>query len=180
MLPQKTQTAAERRLLKLFAGLAEFIKAGGTAVYLQGGGPRVPWGRAAKASPLLPIPARVKRAQGHWIGIPRLVKDHPVFAGLPTDCMMGAVYENVWSQASLFDVEGETIAVAIGFDWFPDFDNMKRHYYGPGDVWWGHDVAAAPLGSGRCIVSQLRLVENLGKDPVADKILYNLVDWTTR
>jgi hypothetical protein len=33
------------------------------------------------------------------------------------------------------------------------------------------------MGKGRCIVSQLRLVENLGKDPVADKILINLVEW---
>ena len=27
--------------------------------------------------------------------------------------------------------------------------------------------------------SALRIVENLGKDPVADKILFNLIEWTT-
>jgi hypothetical protein len=168
-------TPAQR---KLFGELAEFIKAGGTAIYLQGGGPKVPWGRAGKSSPLLPINARAKRAMGHWICIPRLVNDHPVFDGLPVNCMMGPVYENVWAQSTLLDVGGETIAGAIGFDWFPDYDLSKRHYYGPGDVWWGADVAVAPLDKGRCIVSQLRLVENLGKDPVADKILFNLIRWT--
>jgi hypothetical protein len=29
------------------------------------------------------------------------------------------------------------------------------------------------------LVSQLRLVENLGKDPVADKILYNLIRYSS-
>jgi hypothetical protein len=162
-----------------FGELAEFIKAGGIAVYLQGGGPNVPWGKAGQASPLLPINARLKRAMGHWMCIPRLVNDHPVFEGLPVNCMMGPIYENVWAQSTLLDVDGDTIAGAIGFDWFPDYDLSKRHYYGPGDTWWGSDLAVAPLGKGRCIVSQLRLVENLGSDPVADKILFNLIRWTT-
>ena len=172
----EAHTPAER---KRFGELAEFIKAGGTAVYLQGGGPKVPWGKAGKASPLLPMDARLKRAMGHWICIPRLVNDHPVFDGLPTGCMMGPIYENVWAQSTLLDVGGETIAGAVGFDWFPDYDLSKRHYYGPGDTWWGADMAIVPLGEGRCIVSQLRLVENLGKDPVADKILLNLIEFAT-
>jgi hypothetical protein len=116
---------------------------------------------------------------GHWMCIPRLVKDHPVLDGLPVNCMMGPVYENVWAQSTLLDVDGETIAGAIGFDWFPDYDLSKRHYYGPGHTWWGSDMAIAPFGRGRCIVSQIRLVENLGSDPVADKILFNLIGWTT-
>ena len=165
---------------ELFGELAEFIKAGGTAVYLQGGGPKVRWGVAGKSSPLLPINARTKRAMGNWMCIPRLVNDHPVFDGLPTGCMMGPIYENVWAQSTLLDVGGETIAGAIGFDWFPDYDLSKRHYYGPGDTWWGADMAIVPLGSGRCIVSQLRLVENLGQDPVADRILFNLIDFANR
>ena len=162
---------------KLFGELATFIKAGGTAVYLQGGGPRVRWGKAAEASPLLPLDALQKRAVGNWMCIPRLVKKHPIFDGLPVDCMMGPVYENVWAQSTLQGVDGETVAASIGFDWFPDYDLSKRHYYGPGDVWWGSDVVIAPLGKGRCIASELRLVRNLGKDPVADKILYNLIGW---
>jgi len=169
-------TPAQR---KLFGELAEFVKAGGTAVYLQGGGPRVPWGKAGQASPLLPIDARVKRAMGHWICIPRMVHDHPVFDGLPADCMMGPIYENVWAQSTLLDVGGETIVGAVGYDWFPDYDLSRRHYYGPGDTWWGSDMAIAPLGKGRCIVCQLRLIENLGKDPVADKILFNLMGFAS-
>ena len=169
-------TPAQR---KLFAELAEFIKAGGTVVYLQGGGREARWGRAGNASSLLPIHARLKRAMGHWMCIPRIVNDHPVFNGLPAGCMMGAIYENVWAQSTLLDVGGETIVGTIGFDWFPDHDLRKRHYYGPGDMWWGADMAIVPLGKGRCIVSQLRLVDNLGQDPVAEKILYNLIEFAT-
>jgi len=173
----EANTTAQR---KLFGELAEFIKAGGTAVYLQGGGPKAPWGRAGKASPLLPIGARSKQAIGTWTCIPRLVKDHPVFDGLPVNGMMGPLYENVWAENTLLDVAGETIVAAIGYDWFPDYDLSKRHYYGPGDTWWGADMASVPLGQGHCIVSQLRLLDNLGKDPVADKILFNLIRFASR
>jgi len=172
----EAKTPAQR---KLFGKLAEFIRAGGTGVYLQGGGPNVAWGRAGKASPLLPVDARLKRAWGNWIGIPHLVNEHPVFAGLPVNCMMGPIYENVCARSTLLDVKGEIIAGAIGYDSHPDYDLRRRHYYGPGDTWWGADMAVIPFGKGRCIVSQLRLVENLGEDPVADKILFNLIDWAT-
>jgi len=160
---------------KGFAELAEFIKAGGTAVYLQGGGAWAKWGVGGPASALLPVKARTKHAIGNWTCIPHIVTDHPIFDGLPVDGMMGAVYENVWAEITLIGVGGQTVVGAIGFDWFPDYDRSKRHYYGPGDTWWGADLAIVPLGKGRCIASQLRLVENLGKDPVADKILHNLI-----
>jgi hypothetical protein len=159
--------------------LAKVIEAGSTAIYLQGGGPNVSWGKAAESSPLLPVQARTKRAMGHWMCIPRLVNDHPIFAGLPTDCMMGSIYENVWAQSTLMDVGGETIAGSIGYDWYPDYDLSQRHYFGPGDTWWGTDVAVVPLGKGRCVLSQLRLVDNLGKDPVADTIFYNLIEFAS-
>jgi hypothetical protein len=165
---------------KRFGELAAFIEAGGSVVYLQGGGPKAPWGVGGEASPLLPIKGRLKQAVGTWTCIPHIVKDHPVFGGLPVNCMMGPIYENVWAQNTLLDVGGETIVAAIGYDWFPDYDLRKRHYYGPGDTWWGADLAVVPLGKGRCIVSQLRLVENLGKDPVADRILFNLIQFASR
>lgn len=163
---------------KRFGELAAFIKAGGTAVYLQGGGAKAPWGVGGKASSLLPVDASLKQAVGTWTCIPHLVKDHPVFDGLPVNGMMGAIYENVWAEGTLLGVGGETIVASIGYDWYPNLDLSRRHYYGPGDTWWAADMAIVPLGKGRHIVSQLRLVENLGKDPVADKILYNLIEST--
>ncbi len=165
---------------KRFQEIAGFIKAGGTAVYLQGGGPWFRWGLGAKSSPLLPVTARQRMSKGNWNGISHIVVDHPFFRGLPVDCMMGPVYENVWAESTLIGLDVKPVVGAVGFDWFPDFDLSRRHYYGPGDTWWGADVAIVPLGTGRCIVSQLRLVDNLGKDPVADRILYNMIEFTAR
>ena len=55
----------------------------------------------------------------------------------------------------------------------------KLNYSGPGESWWGADLAIVPKGKGRIVVSQLRIVDNLGKDPVADKIFYNLIDFAS-
>jgi hypothetical protein len=163
---------------KKFVDLTAFIKAGGTGVYLGGGGPHMNWANPIPASPQFPIEARIQRAAGHWMCIPRLVRAHPIFDGLPSDRMMGAIYENVFTDRTLRDLPGEPIVASIGFPWFPDMDRLRRHYYGPGDVWHGADLAEVPCGEGRVIASQLRLIENLGKDPVADKILLNLIAWT--
>jgi hypothetical protein len=163
----------------LFDKVKEFINAGGTGIYLQGAGLNAPWAKAGQASELLPVRIRIKAAIGLWLCIPHLVNDHPVFEGLPVNCMMGPVYENVCAERTLLDVGGKPIAGAIGFDFAPDYELDKRHYYGPGDTWWGSDMAVAPYGRGRCILSQLRLLNNLGKDPVADKILFNLIEWTS-
>lgn len=159
----------------LFKELGKFVNDGGTVVYLQGGGSRMPWAKAGKASPLLPVRAGIKASIGLWLCISHIVNDHPIFDGLPVNCMMGPVYENVWAPGTLMGIEGKPIAGSIGFDFAPDFDVSKRHYYGPGETWWGTDVADIPVGKGRCILSQLRLVENLGKDPVADLIFFNLI-----
>ena len=175
----RTETKTKKQKA-LFGKLKEFIRAGGTAVYLQAGGQNAPWARAGKGPELLPVPVRIKAAIGLWLCIPHLVNDHPVFKGLPVNCMMGPAYENVWAQHTLLDVDGETIAGAIGFDFAPDFELSKRHYYGPGDTWWGSDMAVVSYGKGRCVLSQLRLLDNLGSDPMADKILFNLINWTTK
>ncbi|MHC4496443.1 MAG: glycoside hydrolase family 2 TIM barrel-domain containing protein, partial [Planctomycetota bacterium] len=175
-----SRTEAKTREQKgLFGKLTGFINAGGTAVYLQGAGASAPWARAGDASALLPVRVRIKAAIGLWLCIPHIVNDHPFFDGLPVNIIIGPIYENVWAERTLLDVGGKPIVGAIGFDFAPDFELSKRHYYGPGDTWWGSDMAIAPVGSGRCILSQLRLVDNLGKDPVADKILFNMIEWTT-
>ena len=165
---------------KMFADLTAFIKAGGTGVYLGGGGPHVNWGSPIPASRQFPLKARIQRAAGHWMCIPRLVREHPIFDGLPSDCMMGAIYENVLTDRTLRDLPGEPIVASIGFPWFPEMDRLRRHYYGPGDVWHGADMAEVSCGQGRVIVSHLRLIEHLGRDPVADRILLNTIRYAQK
>ena len=162
---------------KRFVELAAFAKRGGTVVYLGGGGERYGWGKPVAVPDYLPVKCGTKLARGTWQPITHLVQNHPIFEGLPSGQMMGSVYENVWAERSLVGAGGELVAGCIGFDWFPELDKRRRHYYGPGDTWYGSDVAVVPVGEGRCVLSQLRLIDQLGQDPVADKILYNLIEW---
>ena len=160
-----------------FAELLDFVGAGGTAVYIDPVRETI-----TSENAKFPFTAMVHPARGLWTCIPHMVSDHPMFEGLPVNGMMRNVYENVWPTNTLRDLRGpadvefETLVASIGFDWFSQ--GHKMQYSGPGDAWWGSDVLIATFGKGRCIVSQLRLVNNLGSDPVADKILFNLIRWT--
>ena len=55
---------------------------------------------------------------------------------------------------------------------------MVRHYNGPGEVWWAADVLEAELGKGKMLLSTLQIINYLGKDPVADKLLFNSGSFT--
>jgi len=163
-----------------FRQLEKFIKGGGTAIYMLETNQNLSMKpQKAPCCLLLPVYTRIKQARGNWNGVPHIIKDHPIFNDLPVNCMMESIYENVWAKNTLMDIDGETIVGSIGYDWFPDLDKSKRHYYGPGDTWWGSDLAFVKFGKGFCIISTLRIIQNLGKDPVADKIFYNMIDFAT-
>jgi len=172
-VPPKSRSEQTR-----FADLMTFLHEGGTAVYVQGLGRYYQRDASNQVqSPTIPFAARVEAAQGLWTCIPHLVRNHPIFAGLPAEGMMRDLYENVWARQTLRDLDTKPIVASIGFKWFSG--EHKLHYSGPGESWWGADLAIVPHGRGRIVVSQLRIVENLGKDPVADKLLYNLMQFAT-
>ncbi len=175
------RTAAKTKQEKdRFAELAAFARRGGTVVYLGGGGERYGWGKPMDVPDYLPVKCGTKLARGTWAPITHLVHDHPIFKGLPVNGMAGSIYENIWAELSLVGAGGEMAAGCIGFDWFPELDKDRRHYYGPGDTWYGSDVAIVPVGEGRAILSQLRLIDFLDKDPVADRIFYNLIEYAAQ
>ena len=172
----KTNSEADK---KRFGELLEFIRKGGDAIFID----RIADAMESK-DPALPFAAKVHAARGLWTCIPHLVHEHPIFKDLPSHTMMRSIYENVWATTTLRDIKIppdsklETVVGSIGFDWFsPDH---KMHYSGPGDSWWGADMAVLTLGKGRCIISQLHLLENMNKDPVADKIIANLIRFTDK
>jgi len=152
--------------------ILQFVRDGGTAVYLSPVPRNGPIG--------LPFKIHVRSARGVWDGVTHVVTNHPVFDGLPTGVNMGSVYENVCAQRTLKKLQGNLIVGSVGWDWYPDMQRTRRHYNGTGDAWWGADLAVVPLGRGRLILSMLHLLENLGHDPVADKILFNLINWCSR
>lgn len=81
---------------------------------------------------------------------------------------MGQDYQNVCVIETIAELGGETLVGSLSWSYV-------TNYTGPHDVWWGSDLAIVPYGRGKIILSMLQLIENLGKDPVADKIFYNMV-----
>jgi beta-galactosidase len=188
-----------------FALLNDFVERGGTAVYLE----TVQrwnnsfWGGEPPMQEALPLDLEVQHAMGLWVGVSHIVTEHPVFEGLPTRCMMGQAYENVWTPQTLLGFEatsqdnpgvndpvnlgpgtrlqkvtdGDLIVGSISHGWYNGDDN-RQNYLGPSPAWYGMDLGVVPQGEGRYVLSALRIVDNLGKDPVADKILFNLIKWT--
>lgn len=160
-----------------FAELQKFVQQGGTAVYLetvQRWAQNPFWGGKLPSEDVLPVDATVHRSVGLWICVSHIVTDHPVFNGLPTKSMMGQTYENVWAPQTLMGIDGELIVASVSHDWHQG-EKDAQNYLGPDAAWCGMDLGIVAKGRGRYILSSMRIVENLGKDPVADRILLNLI-----
>ena len=134
-----------------------------------------PQENALLASGLFPLDLRSRMATGMWVPVNHIVMAHPIFAGLPTNVMMDHVYQNVCPAETLLDVAGETVVGALSFEW----NTEPRTYLGCREFWWGSSLVVVPLGKGKLVLSTLRLLENLGRDPVADVIFGNLVRFIT-
>lgn len=156
--------------------LLAFARKGGTLIYIEGVDESL-----ASNNEIFPFSAKTHPSVGLWTCIPHLVHKHPLFKGLPVNGPMRDIYENVWARKTLRNLKSkddtaiETVVGSMGFDWFSR--GHKMHYSGPGEEWWGSDVALFPMGKGRVIISQLQLIQHLDKDPVADKIMSNLIDF---
>jgi hypothetical protein len=173
--------ASSPALKKRFQVLETFVDSGGTAVYLnalvRGGSPY--WAAQLPSDEVLPITKDKVHALGLWVGVSHVVTDHPVFEGLPLNSMMGQEYENVWSPYVLKGMGNDLIVGSVSYGFYAS-NTDQQSYVGPEPAFYGMDMGVVQYGAGRYILNTLRLVENLDKDPVADKILYNLIRWTTQ
>jgi len=175
-----------------------FVERGGHAIFLSIHGTNLTWG-APNPDPepedagddwqrsvprvledmgpdMLPYNANMYTTSGNYISRNHVVTDHRVFKGLPVNTLMSGVYENVSATVSMCrPAEGKYLAGVITYDQNKNMDILKRHYNGIGDVLWAADVLLVERGKGKMLYSTLRIMENLGKDPVADKLLYNMI-----
>ena len=144
---------------------------------MRGGSPY--WAAQLPSDKVLPITKDKVHALGLWVGVSHVVTDHPVFEGLPVNSMMGQEYENVWSPYVLRGMGNDLIVGSVSYGFYAS-DTDKQSYIGPEPAFYGMDMGVVEHGAGRYILNTLRLVENLDVDPVADKIFYNLIRWTTQ
>lgn len=111
-----------------------------------------------------------------------VVKAHPIFAGLPQDCLMDEPYHEIAPAESFYELDAlESPAQTI--TWFrpEDEDKVnKRTYLGGEDLWHGTDLAVKEYGMGHILLSSLILRSKAGKDPVADTVLTNCIAYAEK
>ena len=124
----------------------------------------VPWlGEEVTATP--------KDGVGGFLPACHYVKLHPVFDKLPSRCLMRQPYCNVAPSKSFLESGDEDICGT--FDTTPI---ASGNYMVGETAWWGSDILVRPYGSGRIVMTHLRIIEHLGKDPVADRLFVNLLN----
>ena len=149
-----------------FADLARRLARGSTAVFLS------PAIFAKDGRPTAWVPLREK---GSVEGLPSWLyhkdewaKTHPIFDGLPAGGLMDyAVYREIIPDTAWCGQPAPAEAVAGAI-------NAAQGYSS------GLLVAVHNLGAGRFILSTLRVRENLGPSPVAERILRNMLNYAAR
>jgi len=130
---------------------------------LAGVGDAAEWGAlAGKAAP-----AAMSYVGGYYRA-ETWARAHPIFQGLPAGGMMDPnVYREVLPQVALplGDEPAEVVAGAI---------NGQLGYFS------GSLVSVHQLGAGRVVLSTLLIRENLGRDPVAERLLRNMLNYAVR
>jgi len=175
-----------------------FAKNGGYAIFLEVSGTNLTWGapnpqkkpkdahddwqrsipRVITDMPIknLPFNTDIYATNGNYISRNHIVTDNAVFQGLPVNTLMSGLYENVCPDKSICrPAEGKYLAGVITYDQNKNMDIMLRHYNGIGDVVYAADVLLVEKGKGKMLYSTMKISENLGKDPVADKLLFNMI-----
>ncbi len=191
----------DKNFQKQLVEVKEFVKKGGYAIFLEITGTPFTWGapnpekkpkeghddwqrsipRVLEDMPLekLPYKANMYASQGNYISRNHIVTDNFVFEDLPVNTLMSGVYENVCATNSICrPAEGKYLAGVITYDQNKNMDIMERHYNGIGDVLWTSDVLLVEKGKGKMIYSTLNIIDNLGQDPVAEKILFNMIKYS--
>ncbi len=116
------------------------------------------------------VTATSKDAVGAFMGVYHYVKIHPVFDGLPARCLMRQPYRNVVPPKTFTETGDEDICGSF------DMSPAASGSYGiETAAWWGSDILVRRYGSGRIVFTHLRVLENLGRDPVADRIFVNML-----
>ena len=153
-------TAAELRQV------VDAVSAGSTAIFLA---PSVLFDGQKGRLDRLPIEPKLRlsdTAPRYW-GRDDVVMPHPYFDGLPAAQLMDLLYyrDLIATHSLMGFPEGARNIV-------PAFAVGR-----PGGKGYsvGSNLLTVPLGRGTVVLSTLRLIENLGRHPAADRLLLNLI-----
>lgn len=98
-------------------------------------------------------------------------KEHPVFSGLPCGGIMDyTFYRDIISSAVLRDLPAPVEAICGAIQTSGGSDDYRSDLL----------IAEYPFGAGRIVLNSLKLRENIGKVPAADRLLANLINCAAR
>ena len=176
--------AAEREPAARFEHLADWVARGGCAVLL--GTPPESWLEPAEylgqlmsrlpAGRALPFDLTLFPAIGSWVPCGHVVTDHACFAGLPAGGLMEQEYQNVLPQWCVVAPTSRWIGGNITCGWYRG-QKHKQSFQGLSAAFDGAELTELAHGNGRYVICQYQIAPHLGTDPVADRLLANLLRW---
>jgi hypothetical protein len=103
---------------------------------------------------------------GSWMPCYHWVPNSELFAGLPAGGLAGAAYADVLPWYGMSEQGGHVLAGSLR--------NTQTRLEAPRILWYS-DIEAVPLGAGELIFCQYRLFENAHTQPLAARLLSNLL-----
>jgi hypothetical protein len=103
---------------------------------------------------------------GSWLGSYHWVPDSPLFDGLPSKGLAGAVYVDVLPWYGLQERGGKVLAGSL---------RSSQTNLEAARILWYSDIEAVPLGRGELIFCQYRTFEHAHTQPLAARLLANLL-----
>ena len=163
LVAKKSTTQADSAA---FQALARHLARGSTAIFLT---PTV-FAKDQQRAAWLPLANK-----GNVIDLPSCIyhndewtKRHPIFDGLPCGGLMDyTFYREIISNQAFSGQETPAEVVAGGIAAYPAYSS-------------GLFVTVNHLGSGQFILNTLRIRDNLGKHPAADRLLVNMLRYAAR
>jgi hypothetical protein len=103
---------------------------------------------------------------GNWMGCYHWIPAGEVFEGLPAGGLAGEAYADVLPHYVMSEMAGRVFAGS--------FRNTQTRREEPAMIWYS-DIEAIPLGRGQLLFCQYRVFDRAGSNPLANRLLYNLL-----
>lgn len=123
-------------------------------------------GLALRALKKRGLDVRLDYGIGNWMGCYHWIPESDLFAGLPSGGLGGEVYADVLPWYCMSELGGDVLAGSLR--------NTQTRREPPAMLWYS-DVEAVRLGKGTLILCQYRLFGPAGSNPLAARLVHNLV-----
>jgi hypothetical protein len=105
---------------------------------------------------------------GSWMGCYHWIPESNLFSGLPSGGLAKKPYSEILPKYVLSEMGGEIHAGSLR--------NTQSREQPPAMLWYS-DIESLPYGKGAIVFCQYRAFENIGRDPLAERLAYNLLTY---